>query len=74
VQGDPWQGPLLGGQPLPRVAIDVTPEDHCGGGLDLGYAGRLLQHHAACLNPCRIKEYQPSWLSKPAEPRRMPTQ
>lgn len=65
----PWQGPLLRRQPLPWVAIDVTPQHHCGGGLDLSYAGRLLQNHTACLNPCGIKEYQHSWLSKPTEPR-----
>lgn len=56
MQGDPRQGPFRGKQPLPRVAVDVTPQHHCGGGLDLGYAGRLLQHHTACLNPCGMKE------------------
>lgn len=69
----PWQGPLLRRQALPWVAIDVTPQHHSGGGLDLSYAGRLLQNHSACLNPCGIKEHQHSWLSKPTEPRGWPS-
>lgn len=54
-RGDRRPGPLLGGQPLPRVAVDVTPQHHGGGRLDLSCAGRLLQHHAARLDPCRME-------------------
>lgn len=56
------------------MAVDVTPQHHRGGGLDLSCAGRLLQHHAARLDPCAIKGsfkrlvLEPSWVPTQEKP------